>query len=213
METEISKQIEASVGSRFSTVMGKRPWEINLQELSDAIQNLPWIQKASVTRALPDRLVVSIRPKIPLAVIVDSEASGTSAVLRPVAEGGELMPVWDSNVIPDVPFLRGARFRSDLSLRKNAVRLMATLPSQGILDRSNLAEMSFTDSTGFSILLSSPRTEIQLGHLQKESDEVLTRKIVRVGAVLNYLSANGKKARVIDSTSVKKVVVRAQHRP
>ena len=73
--------------------------------------------------------------------------------------------------------------------------------------------MSFTDSTGFSILLSSPRAEIQLGHLQKESDGVLTRKIVRVGAVLNYLSANGKKARVIDSTSVKKVVVRAQHRP
>jgi hypothetical protein len=56
-------------------------------------------------------------------------------------------------------------------------------------------------------LLLSPRTEIRLG------DSEIETKLVRVAHVLNYLSTQGKKAPVIDSTSVKKVVVRAHHRP
>ena len=115
------------------------------------------------------------------------------------------MPEWKSNTVPDVPFLRGDAFAQDAALRERAVQLIRALPETGVLSKSNIAEISW--SHGFSLLLLSPRTEIRLGESEIDT------KLIRVAHVLNYLSTQGKKAPVIDSTSVKKVVVRAQHRP
>jgi hypothetical protein len=207
METQITQEIEAGIGTRFQDVMGKRPWEVNLEALSFAIRKMPWIADASVSRALPDRLIVSIRPKRPLAVLVDAE----KAQFRPLSLEGELMPAWESDVVPDVPFLRGARFGAENAsgneLRKIAAKLIADLPAKGILARSNIVEIGYSEEQGFSLLLLSPRTEVRMGH------DDLDVKVRRVGHVLNYLSTHGKRAPIIDSTSVKKVVVRAHHRP
>ena len=70
MEIEIARDIEASIGLQFANVLGKRPWEINLKALGQAINDLPWVEDAQIQRVLPDRLVVSILPRKPLAVIV-----------------------------------------------------------------------------------------------------------------------------------------------
>ncbi|CAN5454651.1 hypothetical protein BH10BDE1_BH10BDE1_07440 [soil metagenome] len=225
METEIARDIEAGIGVRFSNVMGKRPWEIDLEGLGRSIRDLPWISDARIQRVFPDRLVVSIVPKKPLAVIVVMNKQTRQGSLRPITQDGELMPEWTSNVVPDVPFLRGEGFLKDPALRERTVALIRALPAEGVLARANLAEISWVapevrgearrelrssergKSAGFSILLLSPRTEIRLG------DSEIETKLVRVAHVLNYLSTQGKKAPVIDSTSVKKVVVRAHHRP
>lgn len=237
MEVEIAKTIEANIGVRFGNIMGKRPWEIDLEQLGNSIRSLAWVADARLQRVFPDRLVVSISPKRPLAVVVPSGTpSADSQVarrqsksklrpsasfdfsIRPISYDGEVMPEWTSSVVPDVPFLRGDRFLHDPVLRDKAVALIKALPANGILDHSNIAEIFWSSSEangsfngamtkGFSILLLSPRTEIILG----ETD--IEKKLVRVEHVLNYLSTQGKRARVIDSTSVKKVVVRAHHRP
>lgn len=210
MEIEIAHDIEASIGQRFAGVMGKRPWEIDLDKLGQSIRSLPWITEARIQRVFPDKLIVSIVPKHPLAVIVSPTAMSKSnrmGSLRPISQEGELMPEWTSNVIPDVPFLRGESFVTDAKLRERAVELIRALPHEGVLARSNLAEISWSKPSGFSLLLLSPRTEVRLG------DSEIETKLVRVGHVLNYLSTEGKRAPVIDSTSVKKVVVRAHHRP
>lgn len=212
MEAEIGREIEAKIGAQFVSVMGKRPWEIDLEQLSDSIKALPWIADARVQRVFPDRLVVSIKPRRPLAVIVargDSKANAKESLrdgfLRPISDDGRLMDEWTSHVVPDVPFLRGRRFLNDSVLRGRAVELVQALPTTGVLSRSNLAEIGWDG--GFTLLLLSPRTEIRLG------DDQIPTKLRRVAHVLNYLSSHGKKAPVIDATSVKKVVVRAQHRP
>lgn len=239
MEVEIARSLETEIGVRFGNIMGKRPWEIDLEQLGNSIRSLPWIADARLQRVFPDRLVVSISPKRPLAVVVPSGTPKADAqnsrrqakskkrlnaifesTLRPISYDGEVMPGWTSSVVPDVPFLRGNRFLQDPQLREKAVALIKALPANGILDRSNIAEIFWTSrfdagidsvngemAKGFSILLLSPRTEIILG----ETD--IEKKLVRVEHVLNYLSTQGKRARVIDSTSVKKVVVRAHHRP
>jgi hypothetical protein len=237
MEVEIAKTIEADIGVRFGNIMGKRPWEIDLEQLGNSIRSLAWVADARLQRVFPDRLVVSIRPKRPLAVVVPSgtpaavpqmarrqsksklrTSASFESSMRPISYDGEVMPEWTSSVVPDVPFLRGDRFLQDPALREKAVALIKALPANGILDRSNIAEIFWSSSEangamsgditkGFSILLLSPRTEIILG----EAD--IEKKLVRVEHVLNYLSTQGKRARVIDSTSVKKVVVRAHHRP
>lgn len=207
MEVEIARDVEAGIGLRFADVMGKRPWEIDLKALGQSINQMPWIEEAQIQRVLPDRLVVSILPRRPLAVIVPTieRKSESRLSLRPIAADGRLMPEWNSAVVPDVPFLRGDRFLRDPALREQAVALIRALPAQGVLSRSNLAEIGWVD--GFTLLLLSPRTEIRLG-----ADDI-DAKLRRVTQVLNYLSSQGKKAPVIDATSVKKVVVRAQHRP
>ncbi|MDX9731436.1 MAG: FtsQ-type POTRA domain-containing protein [Bdellovibrionales bacterium] len=233
MEVEIAREIEASIGVRFGNVMGKRPWEIDLDALRKSIRDLPWITEAHIQRVFPDRLVVSILPKKPLAVIVSNRMEtydvkiqhgkrrgrtvqrerAVAGMLIPISQAGELMPEWKSQTVPDVPFLRGEGFVNDTGLRARAVELIRALPHDGILARSNLAEISWVDvgsgggTAGFSLMLLSPRTEIRLGN----SD--IDIKLRRVAQVLNYLSSQGKRAPVIDSTSVKKVVVRAQHRP
>lgn len=207
MEAEITREIEAGIGLRLQNVMGKRPWEVSLEALNQAIRTLPWISDASVSRALPDRLIVSIRPKRPLAVLVNSEKSQ----FLPLSIDGELMPAWVADVVPDVPFLRGAQFGADSvhgkELRQTAAQLITSLPLKGILSRSNIVEISYADEQGFSLLLLSPRTEVRMGHGD------LAVKVRRVEHVLNYLSTHGSRAPVIDATSVKKVVVRAHHRP
>jgi cell division septal protein FtsQ len=206
MELEIGREIEASIGVRFSNVMGKRPWEVDLEMLGRSIRSLPWVSDARVQRVFPDRITVSIIPKRPLAVIVTGKTKGSfNSSLRPVSYDGELMAEWKSNTVPDVPFLRGEAFVTDPALRARAVELIRALPDEGVLSRSNIAEISW--APGFSLLLLSPRTEIKLGETEIET------KIIRVAHVLNYLSTQGKKAPIIDSTSVKKVVVRAHHRP
>lgn len=227
MEVEIARAIEADIGIRFGSIMGKRPWEIDLEQLGNSIRSLDWVADARLQRVFPDRLVVSISPKRPLAVVVPN---GTPSVvsekalkraktknrakpvfdstLRPISYNGEIMPEWTSGIVPDVPFLRGDRFLQDPILREKAVALIKALPANGILDRSNIAEIFWNESAkGFSVLLLSPRTEVILG------EDDIEKKLVRVEHVLNYLSTQGKRARVIDSTSVKKVVVRAHHRP
>ncbi len=216
MEAEIARDIEAGIGVRFANVMGKRPWEIDLENMARGIRDLPWIMEARIQRVFPDRLVVSIVPKRPVAVVVSVHRKTRQGLLRPMTEDGELMADWTSSVVPDVPFLRGEGFLHDPRLRQKTAQLLRALPSEGVLARSNLAEVSWTapavggevsKDSGFSILLLSPRTEIRLGTGDIET------KLVRVAHVLNYLSTEGKKAPVIDSTSVKKVVVRAHHRP
>lgn len=202
MEAEIGRGIEANIGARFANVLGKRPWEIDLDSLGKSIRALPWISDAHIQRVFPDRIIVSITPKRPLAVVVATRSQGT---LLPISYDGELMPEWKSNSVPDVPFLRGEAFVKDPGLRERAVQLIRALPESGVLSRSNIAEITW--APGFSILLLSPRTEIRLGEADIET------KISRVAHVLNYLSTQGKKAPIIDSTSVKKVVVRAHHRP
>ncbi len=220
MEVEIARDIEANIGQHFIGVMGKRPWEVDLEQLGRSIRALPWITEARIQRVFPDRLVVSIVPKRPLAVLVSMKGNRQGA-LRPISDRGEIMPEWDSSVVPDVPFLRGEEFVRDGELRARAVALIRALPREGILARSNLAEITWVSgeggeksrvrgrntTPGFSLLLLSPRTEIRLGESEIET------KLGRVAHVLNYLSTQGKRAPVIDSTSVKKVVVRAHHRP
>lgn len=212
MEQEIARQIEAGVGRNFQAIMGKPPWDVNLDQLGRSIAQLPWVERARVARAFPDRLIVSIRPKQPMAVLVDSqEGVGQRSRFRPLAGDGQLMPEWDSDVIPDVPFLRGAKFEAEtasgVELRREVIGIISSLPERGILARSNIVEIGFSEAQGFSLLLLSPRTEVCFGR------ENLDIKIHRVEHVLNYLSTHGKRAPLIDSTSVKKVVVRAQHRP
>lgn len=200
MEVELARRIEADIGFRLANVLGKRPWEIDLEALGGAIRSLDWIADVRLQRVFPDRLVVSIMPKRPLGVVF-SKGSG----LRPITEDGELMKEWTAAVVPDVPFLRGELFLKNPEIRAQAVELIKALPNNGVLDRSNIAEIVWNN--GFSLVLLSPRTEIILGESQIE------KKLVRVEHVLNYLSSQGKRARIVDSTSVKKVVVRAQHRP
>ena len=200
MELEIARSIEADIGVRLANVLGKRPWEINLETLGASIRSLSWIADARLQRVFPDRLVVSITPKRPLAVVLPKRSG-----LRPITEDGELMEEWKAHVVPDVPFLRGDLFLENPEIRAQAVQLIKALPENGVLDRSNIAEIIWNN--GFSLVLLSPRTEIILGETQIE------KKLVRVEHVLNYLSSQGKRARIVDSTSVKKVVVRAQHRP
>ncbi len=200
MEIEIARNIEADIGFRLASVLGKRPWEIDLELLNDSIKSLDWIADARLQRVFPDRIVVSITPKRPLAVVL-----GKAAGLQPITEDGEIMKEWKAAVVPDVPFLRGELFLTNPTIRAKAVELIKALPKKGILDRANIAEIGW--DRGFSLVLLSPRMEILLGEDQIE------KKLVRVEHVLNYLSSQGKRARIVDSTSVKKVVVRAQHRP
>jgi cell division septal protein FtsQ len=161
MELEISRSIEADIGVRLSNVLGKRPWEINLEALSSSIRSLSWIADARLQRVFPDRLVVSITPKRPLAVVLPKGAG-----LRPITEDGELMEEWTAPVVPDVPFLRGDLFLKNPEIRSKAVQLIKALPESGVLDRSNIAEIVWNN--GFSLVLLSPRTEIILGETQIE---------------------------------------------
>ncbi|HRK09278.1 MAG TPA: FtsQ-type POTRA domain-containing protein [Pseudobdellovibrionaceae bacterium] len=201
MATQLTTSVEASIGETLRGIMGEVPWRISLDEISAKLQENPWIREARVRRQFPDRVLVSITPRRPVAVLVERNG------FRPLAEDGSLLPLWTGESVPDVPFLRSEVLLKDGARRAEAVEMLRELPEQGVLSVSNIAEIEFTRESGFSLVLISPRLEVLLG-----SGEIDT-KLRRVSHVLNYLSQNSKRAAVIDATSSKKVVVRARQRP
>lgn len=206
-EVTLAGQIENEIGQELASVMGLPPWAIDLNRLTLNLQKVPWVEAVQVARSLPDRLIVSFRPKNPVAIILSSD--GRRWV--PVTDKAQIMPDWTSDVVPSLMLLRGDGFLKNDKQRNLAVQLVKTLTevNDRIWEKSNLAEISYTDKSGFQIQLISPRTEVLLGMNVNET-EVLKSQLRRTSAVLNYLTTHNRHARIIDSTSVKKIVVRAQ---
>ncbi|RYZ76327.1 MAG: hypothetical protein EOP05_05370 [Proteobacteria bacterium] len=80
-----------------------------------------------------------------------------------------------------------------------------------MINKRNVSEIFWSKDDGYSLMLMQPKIEVKLG-----SDQLAT-KVLRVGQVMNYMSANQinglAKGQVIDASFSKKVLVRLRKGP
>jgi cell division protein FtsQ len=131
---------------------GSLIWSVDTDEVAAAVERHPWVKSASVSRQWPSTLVVAIEERRPVALIRKDvglwyvEEDGT--IFQP-AHGHRL----------DLPVLSG--LNEELSGRhphlsvlvvRDALRLIDTLESEGLVGRDEVSEVVFSEARGFTVL-------------------------------------------------------------
>lgn len=197
---------EKSLLERLDAILadyqGKRIWEIDLTRMRSSIARDEWVKDVLISRTLPNQLRVLVRPKTAALVYVNKQNQ-----FLPVVEDGALLSPVAAAALPDVPLLRGEIFLKEPGRRSEAVKLVQALAERGPMGVANISEIGWSGEDGFTLTLIQPKVEVRLG------DERVDLKAMRVAQVLNYLTANNLKGRVIDASFSKKVLVRLRKGP
>jgi cell division protein FtsQ len=129
------------IAQTFAGDKGKSVYLVDLNERQSTLRNLAWVKDASVSRIWPNRLLVQIWERRPVAFLM---ASGAKITL--VDEDGVILPM-----VPDrfhVPLLKGVRPGDREETRRAAVQLMLRVlrsvgdQSKAALDRIEQVDLS-----------------------------------------------------------------------
>lgn len=207
-------ELQERLAQRMRSFDHLKIWEIDLGDVKAAILRDEWVKDVRISRVFPNEIRVWVNPKTPVLVLITTERSaGRSAekssrtAMVPIAEDGGMLKPLGVEALPDVPLLRGDLFATDETMRLRAVEFAMNLPDRGPLGRRNVSEISWSAEEGWALTLITPKLEVKLG------DERIDLKVMRVAQVVNYLSANQLKGRVIDASFSKKVLVRLRKGP
>jgi cell division septal protein FtsQ len=185
------------VRRQLNTYIGKKIWNISINDIVGALVVYPWVSNASVSRWFPNTLQVTLSSKVPVAGLLKSPRE-----LILVADDGSTFPSVAFDLVPDVVILTGAPLFEKKEMRKQALQVYMQVPESGLLKRSKVAEMNYQDNVGYTLTLVGGSTRVILG----EKDFAL--RLARVEKVLSYLQSKRVIARVIDANYQKKVLVR-----
>lgn len=183
---------------RFLSHKNKNIWQVPLKEINQSLLQDPSVQTAVVERVWPNRIQVLLQLKPVVLVFFE----GKKRVRGATAEG-DLLPSMDMVFAPDVPFVRNPLFLKNEEARKKIIDLYLLVPDEGVISKSEVAEVNWSETRGLIIEMShGVEGEIVLG------DGNVHLKAKRVANVLKYLESQNQKWRVIDASFAKKVLVR-----
>lgn len=205
------EMIRKRIDKQVSAALGLDIWKIDLERIEAIVRSEEWIEAFAITRVLPNRIQLRIQTHRPLAVLHDGKK------FRPVVQRGQLLSSLPSGQAFDLPLLRGERFAKRPEARGRVVDLLSQLPNQGALRAENISEIRESPEEHIIMSLIEPVLEVRLGADQAVPadrwTEHLLGKAVRVNRVVEYLSQENLRGRVIDATYGKKVLVRLRKGP
>lgn len=133
--------------------IGKSYFATDLSEIKDSLERRPWVQSAAVRRVWPDRLVIDIREKKPLAYWTDG---------RLVSRTGELFAPGNPEVAGRLPRLAGPDERV-----RDVIRMAQTMSEQLVGHGLNFAGLSLEQRGAWTLQLANG-IEVVLGRDQVE---------------------------------------------
>ena len=208
VEIEFSKDHEALVTKmkpEFHQVLerlkGKNIWKISLSNMKTELEKLPWVKKVSMKRQFPRRIDTHIELDEMIFLYADNKNK-----FYPVLRSGKLLGNHEVQWLPGAPVLRNNKIYKDEQKLAQTIELFTQIPSIGPLKASNIAEIDFKEVTGLSLTLVKEKATIYFGNKNIQT------KALQVLRVLDYLKSQKVKARVIDASFTKKVLVRPRKR-
>lgn len=198
----IESRLKTRLDSMLGQVKGKKIWQIDINGVRAALARDEWVKDVIISRSFPNEVRVVVRSKAPAAVLISSQG-----LFLPVTEHGQLLSALPGGSLPDVPLLRGEIFKTDQPRRMTVIKFLQTLPIQGPMNTNNISEVGWNNEDGYTLTLMQPKVEVKLG------EDRVDLKALRVAQVMNYLTANSLKGRVIDASYSKKVLVRLRKGP
>ncbi len=191
-------EIQSKLQSKFQPFIGKRIWDISLNDLKNILQlENSRIGSFQIIRLLPNRFLVRLQPIKPLLIFLDANGK-----IYPLGMDGELLHSLPVTQIPDAPILRGSVFSQELLLRQLALEFMQLLPEQGDFSRQTISEVSYShrEKSLFFRLSKNGRT-IKVNRNPKQL------RIKRIESVLHYLDQQSIQWYVMDARFLQKIVV------
>lgn len=189
--------VKSEILSDLRFKKGQSLWDLDIAQIITEIKKKEWVEDVQLTRLFPNRLNVALDlKKITVAYVDDA------GIWMPVGNDGTLLNKSAGSGLPDMPYLRGRKFYENKNLRLQAIGLVQSLPSAGVLNQQAVSEIFYESKTGFEMLLSKSGTRVVLGV------DNFDLKVKRVNKVLEYLEAKEIIGRVIDARYEKKILVR-----
>lgn len=178
-------------------------WSLSLNEVKASLQKYPYLEEVQISKEWPHGLIVSFKlPRLELIKVLDRQR------YQALAESGQWVGplVWTQ--LPSLPWFRPSSNSKSKPLQIHSVlELLHSLPKEGPLRSSQISEIHYSESKGFSLSLMESDHEIFFGF---EDFEV---KALRTNQVLEFLQKRNLESRVIDATFSKKVLVRPRNQP
>ena len=182
---------------QFVNLKGQNIWKIKLSQVYDEILKNDWVQDVELHRRLPNQIVATIHLKGISVLFVDGENK-----IFPITREGQKLNSVSPTLVPVVPVLYNDQIANHPELLHKLVAMLEEVPDSGDLKTKNIASVDFKPITGLQLNLINSRVTVHLG----EKD--IPTKGLQVLRVTDYLKSKNQKARVIDASFTKKVLVR-----
>ena len=197
----VLKLIKPFVEPKTKALKGINIWKANLGDLRDNIISNEWIKNVTVQRKLPNKIFM----KIDLQDIVLLYSDNKNRIY-PITQSGKVLSVIDRTLVPEAPITRNKKILESESDRKQLIELLNEVPNIQSLNKDNIAEVDLLPVTGLTLELINEQATVHLGLKN------ISTKGLQVLRVTDYLKSQKQKARVIDASFSKKVLVRLRKR-
>lgn len=195
------KSLKVDLENQVGVMKGLNIWKMSLSGFQAKLLENPWIQSVEVSRRFPDRIATHIQLKeIPLVYVT------TKNSFFGISRRAEKLPELSANIVPTVPILRNNNIISNKKQLQALIDRYEEIPSIGPLKRQNIASVDFDSVSGLQLKLIDEDLEVHLGAVNIQT------KALQVLRVIDYLKSQKHKARVIDASFTKKVLVRLRKR-
>ena len=177
---------------------------ISLKDVSERIEQHPWIEKAQVKRMLPRRIFIEVIERRPIAMINLDR-------LYMVDKKGVVFKEVGPEDVSDIPVLTGLEsegFADNESVSKNlienALTLMKKVDKDKALCLDDISEIHMDPYCGLTLYTLNDAIQIKLGFGPYE------QKLVRLKKVMADLQTKYRNAECIDMTYGQKVYVKLE---
>jgi len=146
----------------FAADRGHSIADVDLERRREQLRRLDWVREATVRRIWPNRILVRIEERVPVALIqVPAGISGRFGEplrMQPalIDEQGVILPM-EGPVQGSLPLLLGVRREQDIEQRARRVRLMMKILRELAPAASRIPEIDLTDPDNARIAYQTPQ--------------------------------------------------------
>jgi len=182
-------------------ISSKNIWSVDLKALQKELVSNIWVKQVRLRRQLPNTVALSLDIE---EVAFNWQHKGK---LYPVTIDGSVLDVPEAaSYFPDRPILNHGDVEMEPSKFQQWVQLVHEIPDAGLLKKDNISSIRFLQNEGLTLKFLDNKTTVHLGW------ENISTKGLQILKVQEYLESQKQKARVIDGSFNKKVLVRLRKR-
>lgn len=193
--------LKEPLGKILNETQGKNIWSVDLKALREQLNTHVWIKDVILRRQLPSTLSLTLDIQ-EVAFLWKKKDR-----LVPVTVDGTVLELPEAaSAFPSRPILVGGGKEIESHRWTEWARLVASVPDMGLLRKENISSVRFLENEGLTLNFSDRETTVHLGWKN------ISTKGLQILKVQEYLESQKQKARVIDGSFNKKVLVRLRKR-
>lgn len=200
-QENLVRSISPELNSRLNALKGVNIWKLNLSQVRSGMMTNEWIENVEIRRIFPNEISALVRFKNVVFLFINGQNQ-----IHPVTTDGQILKKVSSSIAPLAPVLRNNKLANDKEQMSKLIALYNEVPNIGSLKRDNIASVDFNSVSGLTLQLINEDSTVHLGELD------ISTKGLQVVRVTDYLKSQNQKARVIDASFTKKVLVRLRKR-